>query len=270
MKFTLITMIVMICLGCHTGSRNIFPSKQAGTAPIGGEAFFKTVMAASWKQRDSLALKEILAGNLPAFLEHFVKVRSHIKDSAGKVWRAVFYVSPDYIGVGNDQDFARVPLTPMAGQRIADSFDCILPTKKMVDLIYEQATLKLTPVPMHVARDSSITMWQHHLIIEGQRQKRTGLIAGIKKDIVTSQKIASPSQPAKVAIYGWHQTNGRPIQPLYTGHANWYTDYSHAVRLVYRKIKVEGKTMDYKDVIAHPFYHKLLTDEDPGLFRYIY
>lgn len=41
-------------------------------------------------------------------------------------------------------------------------------------------------------------MWQHHLIIEGQRKGRKGLIAGIKKDVVLSGKISRDKSPT-----GW-------------------------------------------------------------------
>ena len=223
-----------------------------------------------WKQRDSLAAKEILAGNIPGFFGKFIPVSTQVKDSAGKAYKAVFYVSPDYISIGTDKDFARVPLTPMSAQLIADSFNCFLPTRKMVDIIYGQATIKLDPVPMYAYRDSAITMWQHHLIIEGQRQGRKGLIAGIKKDIITSHKILNDPKRDRVAIYGWQLRGGKPIQPLYTGHINWYTDYSHGARLIYRKIKINGNEMDYESVLTHPLFHKLLSDEGMGVYRYPY
>ena len=203
-------------------------------------------------------------------LKKFVPVITKIKDSSGKVYRAVFYVSPDYISIGRNDDFARVPLTPMAAQLLADRFNCFLPTKKMVDIIYEQATVKLAPVPMFAYRDSSVTMWQHHLIIEGQRQGHKGLIAGIKKDVVSSTKMLKEPMQDRVAIYGWHLLDGKPIQPLYTRHVNWYTDYSHGIRLVYRTIKINGREMDYSSVLTHPIYHRLLSDEGPGLFKYPY
>ena len=130
-----------------------------------------------------------------------------------------------------------------AAQKIADSFDCFLPTRKMVDDIYKAAKIKLEPVPMYAFRDSTPTMWHHHLIIEGQRKGRKGLIAGIKKDVVISGKISRDQRPDRVAIYGWHKLDGKPIQPLYTGHINWWVDYSQGIRLVYRKIKV-GRKMD--------------------------
>ena len=189
----------------------------------------------------------------------------------GKIHQAVFFVSPDYLSIGTDEDWARIPLTPMAAQKIADSFNCFLPTRKMVDLIYQQSTVKLEPVPMYAFRDSSVTMWQHHLIIEGQRKGKKGLIAGIKKDVVISGKISRDAKPDREAIYGWHQLNGKPIQPLYTGHINWWVDYSHGIRLIYRKIKVDGRLMDYTDILKHRFYQKLLCDEEwCDCFKYKY
>ncbi len=105
-------------------------------------------------------------------------------------------------------------------------------------------------------------MYHHHLIIEGQRKGRKGLIAGIKKDIVITGKLLHDPKPNRVAIYGWHKLDGNPIQPLYTGHVNWYVDYSHGIRLVYRKIKIAGNWMDFTDVLRHSVYRKLLCDEE--------
>ena len=150
----------------------------------------------------------------------------------------------------------------MAAQKIADSFHCFLPTRKMVDLIYKQSTVKLEPVPMYAFRDSSVTMWQHHLIIEGLRKGRKGLIAGIQKDVVISSAVTRDPRPNRVAIYGWHKLDGTPIQPLYTGHVYWWVDYSQGIRLVYRKIKMNGKWMDYVDILKDPLLRKLLCDEE--------
>jgi hypothetical protein len=253
-------------------SKKFYLQVPATTAQrTGGTAFYKTVAAWKWAARDSLAVQEILAGNIPSFLKKFVAVTSTIQDSLGIAHEAIFYVSPDYLAIGTDDDWARIPLTPMAAQKIADSFNCFLPTRKMVDLIYQQAVVKLEPVPMYVFRDSSVTMWQHHLIIEGQRKGKSGLIAGIKKDLVISGKVSRDAKPNREAIYGWHLLNGKPIQPLYTGHINWWVDYSHGIRLIYRKIKVDGKEMDYTEVLKHPLYQKLICDEDwCDFYKYTY
>lgn len=225
-----------------------------------------------WHSRDSLVLTEILNGNIPSFLKKFYPVKLTITDSfTGNTIRAVFYTAPDYLSLGTDADWARVNISPMAAQQIADSLGCFLPTRKMVDDIYRAATVKLPPVPLYAYRDSTPTMWHHHLIIEGQRKGRKGLIAGIKKDLVISGAVSRDKRPNRVAIYGWHQPDGKPIQPLYTGHINWWVDYSQGVRLIYRKIKLNGKWMDYTDLLKHPVYRKLLCDEaDCDFFRYPY
>jgi len=216
-----------------------------------------------WDVREPLLEKEILAGNVPSFLRKFVRISVRITDSAkGIIITADYYVSPDYLSVGSNADWARVPLTPMAAQRIADSLQCFLPTAKMVNDIYDQSTVKLDPVPLYAHRDSAIIFWHHHLMIEGQRKNRQGLISGIKKDVVISGRVSRDPRPNRVAIYGWHKPDGKPIQPLYTGHVNWYVDYSHGIRLVYRKIKVNKRWMDYTEVLNHPVYRGLLCNEE--------
>ena len=124
---------------------------------------------------------------------------------------------------------------------------------------------------MYAFRDSTPTMYHHHLIIEGQRKGRKGLIAGIKKDLVISGKLIHDAKPGSVAIYGWHKPDGKPIQPLYTGHINWWVDYSQGTRLVFRKIKVNGKWVDYTDVLKNNSLKHLLCDEAwCDFFRYNY
>ncbi|HEY0680014.1 MAG TPA: hypothetical protein VGD17_17135 [Chitinophagaceae bacterium] len=217
----------------------------------------------NWKDREPILEAQVLSGNIPAFLKKFTKVSTSVFDSStGRTIRASYYVSPDYLSVGNSEDWARIPLTPMTAQKIADSFDCFLPTRKMVNDIYAQSVVKLEPVPLYAFRDSVIIFWHHHLIIEGQRKNRRGLISGIKKDVVISDKIIRDARTDRVAIYGWHKPDGKPIQPLYTGHVNWYVDYSHGIRLIYRKIKVNGKWMDYEEVFKNSVYRRLLCDEE--------
>jgi len=233
------------------------------TSFLTGTEFYKTAFPFKWQQRDSFVLKEIFAGNIPSFLKKFVPIHVRIKDSStGKNIKATYYVAPDYLSVGTDDDWARINITPYAAQKIADSFQCFLPTKKMVDDIYKATKVKLEPVPMYAFRDSTPTMYQHHLIIEGQRRGKKGLIAGIQKDVVISGKISRDPKPDRVAIYGWHKLDGTPIQPLYTGHVYWWVDYSQGIRLVYRKIKVNSKWMDYIDVLKNPVLRKLLCDEE--------
>jgi hypothetical protein len=268
MKLIACCLAVVFLFSCK--HYRLLPQTSKASNRTTGSAFYQTAAAFGWQQRDSLTVAEILSGNIPSFLNRLVPVPTSIIDSTtGRKIEATFYVTPDYLSIGTDQDWARIPLTPMAAQKIATQLQCFLPTRKMVDLIYSAATVKLAPVPLLALRDSTPTMYHHHLIIEGQRQGRSGLVAGQKKDVVISSKVTRDTKPNRVAIYGWHQLNGKPIQPLYTGHIQWYVDYSHGIRLVYRKIWVEGRLMNYTDVLAHPLYRRLLCDEpDCNFTRY--
>ena len=46
------------------------------------------------------------------------------KDAAGKEHSATIDVMPDYLAIGGDPDFVRVPMTPMTAAHIADAFGC--------------------------------------------------------------------------------------------------------------------------------------------------
>jgi len=249
-------LIFFLFAGCRT----IAPLKAI--EGMNGSSFYQATASFQWKQRDSMALQLLLQGNMPSFLNRFVPVHTSIRTRDGKMYTATYYVMPDYLSIGTNDDWARVPLTPQTAQQVADRYHCFLPTRKMVNDIYTQARVKVEPVPMFAFRDSTVTMWQHHLMIEGQRKGRKGLIAGIKKDVVISPKLLANGKNDRVAIYGWHRLNGQPIQPLYTGHVNWYVDYSHGIRLVYQTIWVNGKTMHYKDVLNDAQLKSLLCDED--------
>lgn len=264
-------IVVLFFIAC-SGSKKVITIASPKDDTVTGTSFYKTAVAWSWQKRDSFAVEEILKGNMPAFLKTFTAIHTSIYDSAkGRTIKATYFVAKDYLSLGNDQDWARIPLTPMAAQKIADSFHCFLSTKKITDDIYKAAKVKLEPVPMYAFRDSTITMWQHHLIVEGQRKGAKGLIAGIKKDVVLSSKITQSGKLNHEAIYGWHKLDGKPIQPLYVGHINWWVDYSHGIRLVYQIIIVDGKKMNYANVLADPVLKQLLCDEaDCSFVRYAY
>jgi hypothetical protein len=261
--------IVIMLVSCQPAKKMQWPER---TSSLTGSAFYGQATAMKWESRDSFVVKQVLSGNLPDFLKKFSAVNVAFIDSVtGKTIMATFFAAPDYLSIGTNEDWARVNITPKAAQRIADSLNCFLPTRKMVDDIYKAAKVKLEPVPLYAYRDSTPTMWHHHLIIEGQRKGRQGLIAGIKKDVVISGKILTDNKPGRVAIYGWHKSDGSPIQPLYTGHINWWVDYSQGIRLIYRKIKVNGKWMDYTDVLKEKVWQRLICDEtNCDFFRYDY
>jgi hypothetical protein len=154
-------------------------------------------------------------------------------------------------------------MTPQTAQQIADLFGCTLPTRKMVDAIDDQAEVHLEPRPLTVDREAAKTFGQHQEIIESQRAgKPLGLlVTGVKKDIVLTPRIFE--RPERLAIYGWRQLDGQPIQNLTTVHWNQYVDYSHGVRLVVNTITLEGQEIAVTDLLRDPKHCVLVSDEGP-------
>jgi hypothetical protein len=225
---------------------------------MGGKMFCETIADLPPKAREAAIVAEIVKGNLPDFERKFCQVTAKANGH-----ECVFEVIPDYLAVGSDQDFVRMPMTPISAKQIADAFGCTLPTRKMVNDIYAAAEVKLEPKPLTEQREAVRTFVQHNAIIAEQRAgKPLGLlIAGDKKDVVISNKLKE--KPNKVAIYGWHKPDGKPIQPLYTGHGDSYADYSHGIRLVKKTVVVDGKKMAIERLLKDPELSVLLSDEGP-------
>ena len=235
----------------------------------GGTAFAQSISdtSLSLDQREKIIFKMIKKGDLPGFLH----VLTPVSDSAvikGRMVHILYYVTPDYLSIGNDTDFLYMPMTPMLAQRVADKLHCRLPTRKMTDNIYRQAVIKLTPQPiLPSAAMITVPVFRAHtdsvmqqLSRCRQLHSRSALTAGNKKDIVISNKIYGEKTP-RVVIYGWHKPDGTPIQPLYNKHKNTWADYSHGVRLVQNKVFIDGKPTTLQKVLADPDRCILLSDE---------
>ena len=226
-----------------------------------GSAFIKSIMRLSRDEREAAIRRELFAGNIPSFLRnlHTVGVTDSTTDS---VKHTVSYdVMPDYLAIGSDRDFVRMPMTPYTAQAFCDAFGFVLPTRKLVNDIWAAAQTHLDPRPLTVERESPLTFLQHHRIIEDQLKgvQRGTFVAGIKKDVVVTNRLGE--KPQRVAIYGWHYLNGQPIQPLYVGHVDWYVDYSHGIRPVRRAMRVDGVQRSFEKIVTDPQLNGLISDE---------
>jgi hypothetical protein len=229
----------------------------------GGNAFMESIADLPKEQREAAIVREFTRGNVPTFLRQFKTIKVEAVGIEGVKHRIEYEVMPDYLAVGSNDDFVRVPMTPMSAQRIADAFDCSLPTRKIVDDVYTQAGVKLEPAPLTEQREAVATFVKHNALIEVQRitESRPALVAGIKKDVVLTNRLGE--KPNRVAIYGWHKLDGKPIQPLTIVHADTYVDYSHGIRPVKRRMIVDGKVLMIEDVLKDPHLCALLSDEGP-------
>lgn len=235
---------------------------KAQQTALPAKKFIEKALTLNPEAREDYIFCWINAYGMPAFMSERARIDVQTTDEKGRTINAYYYVLPDYISVGTDDDFLRIPMQPKTAQRIADSLGYFLSTRKICDDVYKQAVVKLEPHPLTVDRDSLYTFIEHNEIIEQQREGRKGLIAGHKKDVIITYRVAEDKRPDRLALYGWHKLDGTPIQNIYTGHIDWYVDYSHGFRLVDRKIYVEGEPMDYIDVMKHPVYSKLICDEE--------
>lgn len=246
---------------CSSSLARAMPRRPSG-AP-GGTDFFAALGNASGSTRDNAVINELARGNMPDFMHQLQPVTFRGKDSRGADTEIVICVTPDYLALGSDRDYVRVPLGLPAAASIAKRFDMTLPTPQMVDAIYAQADVRLSPSPMTPGPQMSSTAYllQHNATIERQLGGRGGLIAGQKKDVVMANRMASA--PGRVAIYGWHRSSGSPIQPVSTVHGANYADYSHGIRLVSKTAYLNGRAVDLDDLLASRQYASLLNKDGP-------
>ena len=229
------------------------PCERAGR---GGALFLQETNALSRATREAAIYDAVIGGAVPSFARVYVDVPLVHAEH-----RAVVRAAVDYVAIGTDEDFVRMPMTPITAQRLADKLGLALPTKKLVDAIYAAAVVKLAPSPLPPGPQmmSNDYYRRHHEAIEKQRAGRAGLIAGHKKDVVGTKRLVV--RPDRVAIYGWHRQDGRPIQPLSLVHEASYADYSHGIRFVLPIMVVDGVERALADVARDPELCALVSDE---------
>jgi len=235
---------------------------------LSGSEFARRVAMLDLGERDREVYAQVMAGNVPDFLRRLcpVPARSVVE---GRINSGTYYVTPDYLAVGSDDDYFLAPISPYTAQRIAEALHCTLPTPKMVNQIFFAAEVKLAPAPIppSAAMTTVPVFRQHNDLVRAQRAEQLSahplgaLVAGHKKDVVLTARLAA--NPGKVAIYGWHRTNGLPIQPLYLKHSAAWVDYSQCVRLVQQKMVANETARTVAEVLADPALAGLLSDEGP-------
>lgn len=239
---------------------------RAAHAPAGSEVM-AALRDARGAGRDAQVVRQVLDGNVPDLLRHLWPVTFTGKRADGQAVEVTVCVTPDYLAIGGDRDFVRVPVGLAAAARIAVEMGFLLPTPKMVDAIYGQARIRMTPQPMTPSpqMESTAYLVEHDRTLDGQKGRISpslnDLTAGQKKDIVLTNRLYG--KPGRVAIYGWHRPGGKPIQPLSTVHGAGYADYSHGVRLVSRTAFVDGRPVDLAEIIQDRDLAHMVSSEGP-------
>lgn len=239
---------------------------------MSGSEFMRSIMDLEFEKREEEIFYQITSGNIPEFLRNTKKITSGFIDADGNTHQCTYEVMPDYLAIGSDDDYCRIPMGPVTAQRIAGLFGATLPTSKLVDNIYLNSEIKLSPVAYKPVGDYNtlVTKFVEHsrvidLQLDSVNYNPGELISGIKKDVILSSKIYNSDKKHRVVIYGWHKPDGKPIQPVSNVHLNTYVDYSHGIRLLNNEIIIDGKLMLIDSILKDPVLFKLLSDEERPL-----
>ena len=248
-------------------------------------------------QVEELIYREVNRGNVPDFMRpenwREITVETQV---GGRTVQARVRVCPDYLAVGDNSDYVRVPLSPLTAQRIADRFGFVLPTSRLVDIIdaearrvngmlpfvaaLQVAERVIDPATQRPVREkwnlqrygfyegrwmlsAEFANFQNQIIHEQVREAGTPpLRSGFKKDVVYDPLVFKQSQEGgpPVVIYR------RGIQPLSNFHNEKYHDYSHGIRFLDSNVRLtiterdgtrREESMSMRDVLMHRDYYRL-------------
>lgn len=261
-------------------------------APTGSEFmarnnFGNMNLKANQYKMEQAILAEIERGNVPSFCRpEKMKTLAMQKNGITVNYKAGL----DYLAVGSDDNYVRVPMTPLLAQTLAKRYGWGLPTGAMTDNIYSNADIKLegkgyiTAPPGTAENRRQQSMMQGNEFIErhthdvdsqlgpdGKQRLLNGqaLVAGHKKDVIISRYAVD--HPGSLDFRGLY-INGRPIQTN-PAHEDTYRDYSHGFRPIDGNIVVaypDGRTetMKYYDALKDPQIAQVLNGADGAINAY--
>ena len=257
--------IALVSINLNAQTLNV-PTRDVNA--LEGSEVVTAINSLSLYDREVFIRGEVLSGNIPDFQRNLVAV----VDSAfigGSYKYITYYVLPDYLALGSDTNYFLCPMTPILAQQLADSLDCILPTRKMVNSIWFNADVQMAPqsIPPSPQMTTVPVFDNHNDMVWTQRSSFLPadylglLVAGDKKDVIISNLIYTSPPPARVVIYGWHYQNGTNIQPMYAGHIDTYADYSHGIRFIQNQCWIDGVPYLASNVLSSGSLYTLLSDE---------
>lgn len=187
-----------------------------------------------------------------------------------------FLAAMDYFAIGTPEDFVYVPLDPPTAEKICRKKGWTFPTKRQVELIFEQADCKVFAIggkagpwgPPYDHNMMTVDRFAEHSEriqdqISESDQALAGLLAGHKKDLVLSN--ALEGNAGRLAYFGWFRQDGSTIQGPYVGvtqHGATYFDYSHGFRAISNVAKRNGIETPIDEIRQHATHYKTLCGVD--------
>jgi hypothetical protein len=210
--------------------------------------------------REERIVAEVARGNVPDWLRRLERVEATM-ELDGRVRTVTFWATPDYLALGSDDDFAYVPLSPGNASRAARAAGGALPTPGLVDAVWRASGDRLIPIRLRPDEEMGSVRYllRHDRLIRAQRLQRDAppgtFVAGHKLDVV---RVGGSGAADRFALYGWHQSDGTPIQPLYPVDRDLAPHYSVGVRVVGMEIVIDGDTLALAEVLGDPDRARLL------------
>lgn len=234
----------------------------ANVSNVSGSEFAQTIMnVAPDQNRENMILNAYLAGAVPDFMRQPQPVTVSSQGHQLSYW-----VLPDVLCIGNNVDYLRTPLNPLTTRKVGEVFNCVLPTKKMAMQIWAAAPVKLNPIPNGPPYDETMQITakfvSHNDKVQAALNGRQpgDLVTGHKKDVILSKQLLNYT--GNVCIYGWFYPNGTCIQGINpVSHNKFYKDYSHGIRMVSRVMILDGREVDFYDILKDPSLAGLISDE---------
>lgn len=207
--------------------------------------------------RDAAILAAIRAGEYDA---SFTPITSTVPGHSG-----TFHVFADALKI----DGVRITMSAYLMQTVADMLDCVLPTTKLSDLLFDQRVITLPPHTQTPDATMVLTsvMEAQSSWIDQQLAGKSGLAGTLGKVWAISNLFQmNPSTKGKAINYGWHfpagtsfqgktwakaaTTDARVVQNPGWAHAPQEVDYSQNCILVSRHCEIDGVARDILDVFA--------------------
>lgn len=110
------------------------------------------------KRTQAFIARMASAGDLPNFLRTFVPVwvKEFVTIGGTPVrYQVIYYVMPDFLSVGNETNFIRIPLCASGGQKVAEHYGCLQPTGKMAFQILKQTSNRM------IRHDTQLIKYHH-------------------------------------------------------------------------------------------------------------
>jgi len=162
--------------------------------------------------------------------------------------------------LGPEGKLVRVPSSYADGLRIDQLLGWIAPSAEVSDLLWQAATVRLTPVPMGasplMASEGVVRSYNAKIDAQVPAGREGELAADEGKDWIVSNRNAFRSGRS-ATTYGWRQSSGVPIQTLgkdnvQPAHDDQHVDYSQLKRPIKRMARriSDGSPIDLVDVYA--------------------